>query len=154
MWLRPFIISVVVLASLSACGTYSEEDKADFDRKIESYVAARKWNMEKTSTGLYVEEIAPGDTTAEKVRFTSELSLLYKGKLLNGSVVDQTRPGKPLAASLNGLIGGFQEGLLDRHLGSKVRLVIPPQLGYGDENKGKIPANSVLVFEVEIVDVR
>lgn len=154
--LRQSIISFLLLTGifLTSCKTYSEEDKSTFDKRIENYISAKKWEMKKSSSGLYTQVLNAGDTTLEKIKYTSEVTLKYKGKLLNGTTVDQTRPGEPLVTQLNGLIGGFQEGLQDLHKGAKVRLIIPPHLGYGNEDKGKIPASSILVFEVEVEEVR
>lgn len=145
---------VGALVGLASCKTYSEEDKQSFDQKIQRYIAARKWTMERSESGLYTKRLSEGDTTAEAIQYNSEVTLSYKGRLLNGTTVDQSLPGKPLTSLLTGLIGGFQEGLLGRKKGAKLLLIIPPQLGYGDQDYGKIPANSVLVFEIEVVDVR
>ncbi len=154
--LRPFLTKAFLLlttiALLGACKTYSEDDKNGFDQKISSYAAKKGWNVSKTDSGLFIEQLNEGD--GEEVQYESIVFLQYKGKLLSGKTVDQSLPGKPLESKLNGLIAGFQEALLGQKKGAKMRLIIPPQLGYGDEAYGKIPANSILVFELEVVDVK
>jgi len=148
------VLFLIVLAGLFSCKTYSEDDKTSFDQKIGKYIGRKGWKMNRSDSGLYSQQLAEGQADAEAIQYNSEVTLKYKGKLLNGSTVDQSLPGKPLTSGLRGLIGGFQEGLLGQKKGAKVRLVIPPQLGYGNDDYGKIPASSVLVFEIEVVDVR
>jgi len=142
------------LSLLASCsGSYSDSDKQEFDAKIEKFVKKKGWNMTKTSSGLYMEVVQEG-TGDEKATFTSEVTLHYRGSLLSGKVVDETIPGKPLVSIVNGLIGGFQEALQGQTAGAKLRLIIPPHLGYGDEDLEKIPPHSILAFEIEVVNVR
>lgn len=88
----------------------------------------------------------------ELIQRGSIVKLSYKGQLKNGKVFDQTEPGKPFESEIKGLIGGFQEALLGQKKGAKLRLIIPPHLGYGTDKLDKIPANSILIFELEVVD--
>jgi FKBP-type peptidyl-prolyl cis-trans isomerase FkpA len=134
------------------CKTYSEDDKQSFDAKIERYIAKKNWDLTKSETGLYTQQLAEG-TGDEPVIFGSEVTISYKGTLLNGTTFDQTPPGKPLKSKLDGLVLGFREGLLGQKEGAKIRMIVPPQLGYGDMSLDKIPQNSVLVFELELIDV-
>jgi FKBP-type peptidyl-prolyl cis-trans isomerase FkpA len=136
----------------AGCKTYSDEDKQSFDAKIERFIDSKDWNPEQSESGLYVEQLEEG-TGDEPVRFTSEVTIAYKGTLMNGRIFDQTEPGKPLKSQLKGLIMGFREGLLGQKKGAKLRLIVPPQLGYGEMELGKIPPNSVLVFNLELIDV-
>lgn len=144
-------IPLLLLAAV-ACSTYSEEDTQSFDTTIRRYIAKKDWKLEKSSSGLYVEVLREG-TGDEAIISGSEVTLDYKGTLLNGTVFDQRPPNKPLKSELKGLIMGFREGLLGQTKGAKLRLVVPPQLGYGDMALDKIPKNSVLVFELEVLDV-
>lgn len=149
------LTSAAVLAAgivLTSCSTYSEDDKHGFEQKIERHIERKGWEMNVSESGLHYQQLAEG-TGDEPIAFGSEVTLSYKGTLLNGKVVDQTPPNKPLKSLLKGLIKGFQEGLLGQTKGAKMRLVIPPQIGYGDNALEKIPANSILVFEVEVVEV-
>jgi FKBP-type peptidyl-prolyl cis-trans isomerase len=155
--LRPLLtrFSLIILIALSfgACKTYSEDDKASFDKTIERYVAKKKdWDMTKSTSGLYYQIVEEG-TGDEPVIFGSEVTVAYKGQLLNGKVFDQKTVKGPLKSKLKGLIAAFQEGLLGQKAGAKVRMVVPPHLGYADNELEKIPANSVLVFEIELLEV-
>ncbi|MES2555139.1 MAG: FKBP-type peptidyl-prolyl cis-trans isomerase [Bacteroidota bacterium] len=155
--LRPLFIKfsllVFITLSLGACKTYSDDDKASFDKTIEQYIAKKKdWKMTKSTSGLYLEVLQEG-TGDEPVIFGSEVTIAYKGQLLNGKVFDKKTIKAPLKSNLKGLIMAFQEGLLGQKAGAKLRMVVPPHLGYADNELEGIPANSVLVFEVELVEV-
>jgi FKBP-type peptidyl-prolyl cis-trans isomerase len=144
-------ISLVGLLVFS-CNTYSEEQKSQFISEAESYAKKHHWNYEVLEGGLVVEILEKG-TGSEKIQRGSEVEIAYKGTLTNGQKFDQTEPGKPLKSNLKGLIGGFQLGFLNQVAGTKLRMVIPPHLGYGDDALDKIPANSTLVFDVSIENV-
>lgn len=94
-------------------------------------------------------------------RKDSQLAVTYVGYLTNGEIFDQSRPGnngqlQPLLFTLGGgqLIPGFEQGVTGMKAGGKRRIIIPPSLGYGDKAQGNIPANSVLIFDVELTAVQ
>lgn len=91
------------------------------------------------------EEVKPGDT----IRFH------YKGTIAQTGVKFDSSydRGEPITYALNGLIQGWQEGIPGMKVGGKRRLVIPSELGYGAQSSGSIPANSDLVFELEVLAV-
>lgn len=150
---KSYLLLIFCGLLLTACTTYSDDDKKGFEQQIENYIRKKKWNIsESSSSGLFMEVLQEG-TGEESVQFSSEVTIAYKGTFLNGKIFDQTEPGKPLRSKLNGLIMGFQEGLIGQKKGAKLRFIIPPHLGYGDEKTGEIPANSILVYEVELLAV-
>ena len=78
----------------------------------------------------------------------------YVGALWNGTVFDSSyQKGQPIEFSLNQVVKGWTYGLAHTHVGDRVELVIPASLGYGGQARGNIPANSTLVFVVDIVGV-
>lgn len=79
----------------------------------------------------------------------------YKGTLSDGTVFDSSEGRKPLTFTLGSgqVIVGWERGLLGMCVGEVRKLIIPPELGYGNSAVGKIPKNSVLIFEVELVKV-
>lgn len=102
-----------------------------------------------TPSGLRYRVIAPGSGAAHPT--DADVALVnYVGKLPDGTVFDQSQQPTPLPVS--GMIKGFSEGLKLMPKGAKYRFWIAPELGYGAEAKGPIPANSTLVFDVELVD--
>lgn len=83
---------------------------------------------------------------------TADVALVgYKGTLLDGTVFDEN---PQTAMPIDGVVPGFSEGLQKMKKGGKYRLWIPPQLGYGDQATGPIPAGSVLVFDVQLHDFK
>jgi len=148
-----FLAILFLTGILASCGgTYSASDKQTFDQQIGAYARKKGWKMKRLPSGLYMSVVKEG-TGEEKAKFTSQVKLVYKGTLLNGKMFDNIDPSKPFESPVNGLIAGFQEALLDQTTGAKLRLIIPPHLGYGDDELDKIPSNSVLVFELDVVEV-
>jgi FKBP-type peptidyl-prolyl cis-trans isomerase FkpA len=78
----------------------------------------------------------------------------YKGELIDGTEFDSSyQRGEPATFPLNRVIKGWTEGLQYMPVGSKFKFVIPPELAYGSTASGPIPANSTLVFEVELLEI-
>lgn len=79
----------------------------------------------------------------------------YKGTLTDGTVFDSSDGRKPLTFTLGSgqVIVGWERGLLGMCVGEIRKLIIPPELAYGQSAMGKIPKNSVLIFEVELIKV-
>ncbi len=148
---KPLIISSIILV-LTACKTYSEEDKKTLNNKIETYLKKDKTNFQKSESGLYyfIEKEGEG----EYIKFTDEIKINYQGKLLNGQIFDGEHKKNPISFKVADLIEGWKEGMLYLKKGGKAKLIIPPYLGYGDYDLEKIPPHSVLVFDVEVVDVK
>ena len=90
-----------------------------------------------------------------QVKLTDTVTVFYKGYLLSdGSVFDQTKD-KPATFPLNRLIKGWQVGVPLLKVGGKIKIIIPSGLAYGIRPRAaKIPPNSILVFEVEVTDVK
>ena len=101
-----------------------------------------------TASGLRYEVITAGNGPKPTDKDVALVN--YKGTLLDGTEFDASRQPTPLPVA--GMIPGFSEGLKLMSKGAKYRFWIPPELGYGARASGPIPANSTLVFEVELVD--
>ncbi|MEN2895940.1 putative FKBP-type peptidyl-prolyl cis-trans isomerase [Mannheimia haemolytica] len=79
----------------------------------------------------------------------------YKGTLTDGTVFDSSYDrGEPIEFQLNQLIPGWIEAIPMLKKGGKMEIVVPPALAYGDRAAGKIPANSTLKFEIELLDFK
>lgn len=111
---------------------------------------AKKHGVKASASGLEYQVLKPGagptPTTADVVQIE------YRGTLTSGSEFDASPAGQPVALPVAGVVPGFAEALMLMPRGAKYRVWIPPQLGYGEQEKGPIPANSVLVFDITMHD--
>lgn len=115
--------------------------------------AALAWagdtGLKTTPSGLRYEVLAPGKPGPHPT--DSDVALVnYTGKLTDGTVFDKSQQPTPMP--VNAVVPGFSEALKLMPKGAKYRFWLPPALGYGDRAVGTIPANSTLVFDVELVD--
>ena len=101
--------------------------------------------------GLGVKILAAGDGLAPQPG--DRVAIAYSGRLKDGTVFNETAPGKPLEAKLGEMIPGMTAGVAVLKPGGRVILYIPPSLGYGSMRVGKIPPVSGLIFEIELVSV-
>ncbi len=113
-------------------------------------------NMQKLENGLLIEDIVVGDGNEAKDH--NKVVVNYTGTLENGSVFDSSlKPGRdPFTFTLGvgSVIKGWDQGVKGMKVGGKRKLVIPPELGYGDQGAGNvIPPNTTLYFEVELLEV-
>ena len=133
----------------SSCG---EEDR-DYDQEIRDFIARKNWTIaERTPDGLFVVIDVPG--SLEKPTASSTVTVDYRGYLLNESVFDSSFGKTPLTIGLNQVIRGWTIGIPKFGRGGKGKILMPPSLGYGDRGQNGIPANSVLIFDVELIDFR
>ncbi|HMK26232.1 MAG TPA: FKBP-type peptidyl-prolyl cis-trans isomerase [Chitinophagaceae bacterium] len=117
---------------------------------IVSFAAANGISATAHSSGLYYEITAPGSGPTPVSG--SQVSIKYTGKLLNGTLFDD-QSANPVVYALNGMIQGFQIGLKLIQKGGKIKLIVPSSLAYGCNGYGSVPGNSILYFEVELIDV-
>ncbi|MFH1051809.1 MAG: FKBP-type peptidyl-prolyl cis-trans isomerase [bacterium] len=136
-----FIIIVAVL--ISCAGT----DKSKDNQKGLQIIT--------TPSGLKYVDLVEG-TGATPLNGQTVI-VHYVGTLENGDEFDSSRKrNQPFSFMLGAgkVIKGWDEGLLGMKIGGKRKLIIPPELGYGSRNVSSIPANSTLIFEVELLEIR
>ena len=126
--------------------------KAESEAKMEELAAG----FEKTESGLRYQFIQRG--SGKKAENGKTVSVHYEGSLDNGRVFDSSYPRKkPIEFKLGigQVIEGWDEGIALLQVGDKARFVIPSDLGYGPAGAGGvIPPNAVLIFDVELMDVK
>jgi FKBP-type peptidyl-prolyl cis-trans isomerase FklB len=116
---------------------------------------AKEKGVTTTASGLQYKVILPGDKKAAAVAPTDEVTVQYRGKLLDGTEFDSSYAhGKPVTFTVNGVIKGWQEALVLMKPGAKWQLFIPSDLAYGEAPKPGIPSGSLLIFDVELVSVK
>jgi FKBP-type peptidyl-prolyl cis-trans isomerase len=106
-----------------------------------------------TASGLQYEVITTG--TGKKPAVTDQVKVHYHGTTIDGKVFDSSRDrGEPVTFGLGQVIKGWTEALQLMPVGSKWKIYIPSELGYGEQAAGpKIKPNSVLIFEVELLGI-
>ena len=127
---------------------------ASEDAAMLAYINANGITATKhNATGMYYQILSQG--TGATPSTSSKVFVKYTGKLTNGTVFDQQQDHIKTGWVLGGLIPGWQIGIPLIQKGGKIRLIIPSSLGYGCNGSGSvIPANSILVFEIELIEVQ
>lgn len=121
---------------------------------VENYLAsANITGAQKHPSGFYYKITQTG-TGSAVVNLCSAITIKYVGKLTNGTVFDQTTGAETRTFILGELIPGWQKGIPLISSGGKITLYIPPSLAYGSAPRGAIPANSILIFDIELVSVQ
>jgi len=108
--------------------------------------------VKSTESGLQYQVMKAGSGVSPKA--TDNVKVHYHGTLLDGTVFDSSvQRGEPAEFPLNRVIPGWTEGLQLMKKGAKYKFFIPPSLAYGAQGAGAIGPNSLLIFEVELIDV-
>lgn len=134
-------------ASISA-GTSATDTQSAANAKKS---AKKKSSLVKTASGLQYTDLNVGTGSQAKVGQT--VSVNYVGMLEDGTKFDSSYGKAPITFVLGShkVIQGWEEGIASMHVGGERFLVIPPELAYGDQAKGSIPANSTLYFHVQLM---
>jgi FKBP-type peptidyl-prolyl cis-trans isomerase FklB len=108
-----------------------------------------------TPSGLQYKVIVPGDRKAAAITSSDEVTVQYRGKLLDGSEFDSSYThGAPATFTVSGVIKGWQEALVMMKPGAKWELFVPPGLAYDTTPRPGIPGGSLLIFDVELLSVK
>lgn len=123
------------------------------DKYIQQLIKEKKTDAVQQYESVYYTFLKEG--TGRQVKVTDTVTVFYKGYLMSdGSVFDQTKE-KPATFPLNRLIKGWQIGVPLLKVGGKIKIIIPSGIAYSIRTRAaKIPPNNILVFEVEVIDVK
>ena len=130
-------VRVAVAIALLVCVAFAE-DEAEHENK------------------LRISTLSKPEDCSRVAKNGDKLSMHYRGTLLDGTVFDESyKRGQPFSFVLGSgmVIRGWEEGIPGMCVGEKRRLRIPPSMGYGGRKVGSIPANSVLLFDIELLDI-
>ena len=154
---RPAINQAVQDAQTRIRAQQEQQVEAMAEANLESGEAflaenAKKDGVTVTASGLQYRVITEGAGDAPKA--TDTVKVHYEGRLISGDVFDSSiARGEPVSFPLDGVISGWSEGVQLMKVGSKFEFTIPSALAYGPSGTGPIPPNSVLVFDVELLEI-
>ena len=142
---------VFLCVALCFLGCNKNKDYTQIDEEIiQEYIADNNLDAVATGSGLYYVIETTGNGVFPDL--SSVVTVAYTGKLTDGSVFDQSSSAG-ISFPLTNVIQGWQEGIPLFSEGGTGKLLIPSALGYGNNAIGSIPANSVLIFDIELLDV-
>lgn len=158
---KSLLTSFLSVTLLLLCGiAFGQDQKSIDDQLLKDYFAKNKIVATKAPSGLYYTVNKAGN--GEKPKFGKKVTMNYIGKLMDGTrfdgnVDDQFKPvnGREpfvFALGVGQVIKGWDDGIKLLDKGSRATLYLPSWLAYGPSGVGPIPANSVLIFDVEVVD--
>ena len=161
-----YILYSVVLVSVRSGDAMKQEQEqksasqqGNDDAAIQEYLNKNNIQATKTESGLYYTIDKEG--SGSPLKAGQEIVMNYTGKTMDGKAFDsnvdpQFQHVQPFTFKLGAheVIPGWDEGIALLKKGSKARLFIPSGLAYGSQDRPGLPANSVLLFDVEVVDVK
>ena len=145
LWIVVFVAAFMAGCKKEKCGYNECELKAPASeiQAVQNYLASQNiTNAVQHCSGLYYVIDTLG--TGQYPNACASVAARYKGMLINGNIFDQGAT----TFSLREVIPGWRNGVPLVRAGGKIRLFIPPTLGYGASGYGPVPGNAVIVFEV------
>ncbi|MCF8369648.1 MAG: FKBP-type peptidyl-prolyl cis-trans isomerase [Bacteroidales bacterium] len=140
---------LIALSLIYSCNKDDENEQDKIDEEIiQNYIKQNNLEAIKHETGIYYLITQAG--TGNNPSINSTVVVKYKGYLTGGTIFDESTQSVEFA--LPSLIPGFQVACQLLNIGAKGTFLIPSSLGYGEAGKGSIPANAVLIFDIELID--
>lgn len=148
--MKKWMFVLLMPALLINCKKEQEDFTARDQELIAQYIQDHNLDAQATASGLHyvIEEQGSGNFPTG----SSNVTVKYKGYLTNGAIFDQSKDAG-ITFNLSQVIKGWQEGIPKFRAGGSGILLIPSALGYGGQARPDIPANSVLIFEIELKEV-
>ena len=145
---------IAVLLLGGAAAAYVTSEKAVMTAMTpEQFLAwnAKQAGVQTTASGVEYQILKPASGPKPTA---SDIAVIdYRGALASGVVFDASTPGHPVNFPVGGVVPGLSEALLLMPKGATYRVWIPPHLGYGENDHGPIPGNSVLVFDITLEEI-
>lgn len=136
------LVALLAILSLASCGSTQEASK-------------KEGGLITLPSGLQYEDLVVGKGLSPTKGQVCKVH--YHGTLLDGTIFDSSvQRNQPFEFQIGvgQVIKGWDEGVMTMKVGGKRKLVIPADLAYGSRSAGQIPANSTLVFEVELLEIK
>lgn len=148
------LLLALTLLLISGCDSRDESTSTIEDTDFAASLDVSLEASTKTADGLYFRDLEEG--TGEEAAEGDELAVYYSGHFPDGRRFDARTEGTPFTFTVGAgrVISGWDLGVRGMRVGGTRQLILPPELGYGDRQVGPIPPGSILVFEVELLDVR
>ena len=161
MKLKKIFIAICFLPLLSGCLKGYNELVCDYDecalvapaseiQDVQAYLTANSLVATQHCSGLFYSIDAVG--TGANPKACSDIAAKYVGRLTNGTVFDSRSTA--IVFNLGQVIRGWTNGLPLIKAGGRITLYIPPSLGYGNTAIDQVPANSILIFDIDLVAVQ
>ncbi|MFW2178304.1 MULTISPECIES: FKBP-type peptidyl-prolyl cis-trans isomerase [unclassified Moraxella] len=144
---------------------YQKRKEAEYAKQIQAMATAnltkgkafltanaKQADVKTTASGLQYQVLKQG--TGKRPTAKDQVKVHYEGRLIDGTIFDSSyKRDKPVTFPLNQVIKGWSEGVQLMSEGAKYRLFMPAELGYGEAGNADIEPNSVLIFDVELLEV-
>ena len=144
-----------------AFAEYRQQQKDEGKAAAKEFLTAnaKKEGVKITKSGMQYKILREGTGAIPTAKDT--VSTHYRGKFINGKVFDESYKGKApssldkeVSFGVTQVIAGWTEALQMMKVGSKYQLFIPPELAYGEDGRPGIPANSLLIFDIELMGIK
>jgi len=151
--------AAAAILSVAACGRGPASDAGDLARNAEASAAFMTRNAKEAGvvtlpSGLQYKVVQSGPAGAVSPDRNDLVRVDYEGALIDGTVFDSSfAKGQPYVTAPDQVVPGWTEALQKMKPGDEWMLYVPPALGYGTQDTGDIPPNSVLVFRIKLLDV-
>lgn len=146
-----YLFAFVLFISCDSDDEPLKDYSAENEQEIIEYIASHNLDATRTSSGLYY--VIDEEGTGAEITATSDVSVIYRGTFTDGSVFDHSNE-EIISFNLQQVILGFAEGMQYFREGGTGLLLIPAHLAYGSEDTPRVPAGSVLIFEIEVIDYK
>ncbi len=146
-----YTLLFLVIAIFTSC---SKDEQTNYivenEKEIIEYIATHNLEATKSSTGLYyvIDELGTG----KEANLNSYVNVSYEGYLTNGDTFDES-DSYGIYTHLQQVITGWAEGISYFNEGGSGKLLIPSHLAYGNSTNGPIPGGSVLIFDIQLIEV-
>lgn len=144
--MKTFFLILSVICLMSSCG-YSKTERSAFETQIKAYNKKYNLGLKPTGSGLYLKIDSLG--AGRNIQIQDSVWVSYSLKLLSGKIIEVQ--DQPIGLPLAGLIKGWQEALFGLPVGSHLKCMIPPQLGYGQSGTDQIGKDKILYFKMKVV---
>ncbi len=146
--MKKLLFLFIAVISFSCSDDDTIDSIAENEADIQAYISENNLTTQKTASGLHyiIHSVGTGVSPTDN----SNVTLAYKGYLLDGSVFDQSTR---TSFSLSGLIPGFREGVKLLKRGGSGTFILPSNLGYGNQGSGPIAGGAVIIFDISLISI-